>query len=284
MPQLKGFAELLKHYRKTMGWTQEDLGIRWGYSSEAISSWERGVRRPDNQQLPRIAHLLDTTSEELLRSIEETYEKPNSYKKQDTHVDEMSQQWTDAFEMWGELQHVYRNRTEFSREISYPRIFEDAHNIFAAGISLNAIAMNYGQDNIIKSILERKSKITLCFLDPDGVHCAEREREENHPPGRLSILTQMNIANMEIVKHNIRKIDPESAECLKIMVYDLAPRFNIYEVDETYLTVQSYAYGRGEDTPTFVLRRQNSHGLFDYYAEVARHILEQAKPIDVEQK
>ncbi|MEO8973529.1 MAG: DUF5919 domain-containing protein, partial [Ktedonobacteraceae bacterium] len=260
----------------------EDLGIRWGYSSEAISSWERGVRKPDNQQLPRIAHLLETTPEELVHSIEETYEKPNSHKKQDIDVDEMSKEWTDAFEMWGELQHVYRNRTEFSREISYPRIFEDARDIFAVGISLNAIAMNYSQEKIIKSIIERKSKITLCFLDPNGVHCAEREREENHQPERLSVLTQLNMANMEFIKNNIRKIDPESAECLKIMTYDLSPRFNIYEVDETYITVQSYAYGRGEDTPTFVLRRQNNHGLFDYYAGIARHILEQAKPFTVE--
>ncbi len=65
-------------------------------------------------------------------------------------------------------------------------------------------------------------------------------------------------------------------------IYDLPPRFNIYIVDDTLMTVQHYAYGRGEDTPTFVLKRQSRNGLFDYYASVAKHVLEQAKPLEYE--
>lgn len=264
-----------------MGWTQEDLGNKWGYSTEAISSWERGVRKPGNQQIPRIALLLQIEPEQLLQSIIIASEKTNTQRKQDVEVEEKAQEWADAFEAWGELQHIYLNRTEFSREISYPRIFEDAHEILAIGISLNAIAMNYSQEKIIKSIVEEKSTITLCFLDPNGKHCAEREREEGQTPGRLALLTQFNISTMENIKSSISKSDPESAKRLEILVYDLSPRFNIYVVDNVYITVQTYAFGRGEDTPTFVLKRQNNLGLFDYYASVAGHILEQAKPVQV---
>ncbi|SRR5258708_19000556 len=64
----------------------------------------------------------------------------------------------------------------------------------------------------------------------------------------------------------------------QIMQYDLIPRYNIYMVDDSFMTVQSYAYGRGEDTPTFVLRRREPHGLFEFYASVARYILEHARP------
>jgi transcriptional regulator with XRE-family HTH domain len=281
MPLQESFPERLKTYRKTMGWTQEELAKKWGYSSDGISAWERGIRTPSGQQIPRIARLLKTTPEELLQSINTSYERMITQRKQDSDIEEKSQEWIEAFEVWGELQHIYRNRTEFSSEISYPGIFEDAHEILAVGISLNAIAMSYSQEKVVKSILEKKSTITLCFLDPNGVHCVEREREENHPPGRLSLLTQLNIANMETIKNNISKIDPDDAERLKIMIYDLPPRFNIYVVDNTYITVQTYAYGRGEDTPTFVLRRHSNNGLFDYYVSIARHILEQSKPVFV---
>ena len=80
-------------------------------------------------------------------------------------------------------------------------------------------------------------------------------------------------------RNDISKRNPECVEQLKIMTYDLPPRFNIYLFDDKLMTVQSYAYSRGQDTPTFVLKRQSENGLFEFYASVARHIVEQSKPI-----
>lgn len=42
---------------------------------------------------------------------------------------------------------------------------------------------------------------------------------------------------------------------------------------------QNYAYGRGEDTPTLLLKRKMKGGLFDFYAAAAQYILEQSKDI-----
>ena len=89
--------------------------------------------------------------------------------------------------------------------------------------------------------------------------------------------------NMEIIQKQIGKINPEGIEKLQLMAYDLPPRFNIYVVDDSVMTVQSYAYGRGEDTPVFVLRRQGSNGLFDFYLSVAKHVLLKANPIDIKE-
>jgi hypothetical protein len=60
----------------------------------------------------------------------------------------------------------------------------------------------------------------------------------------------------------------------------MIPRFNIYIVDDAIMTVQSYAYGRGEETPILVLERKNTGGLFDYYASVVKHILDNSTDVD----
>lgn len=121
---------------------------------------------------------------------------------------------------------------------------------------------------------------TLCFLDPDGQRCAEREEEEKSPKKLISSLARINISIMQDIRERIDKIDTNASKRLEIMQYDLIPRYYIYIVDDSFMTVQSYAYGCGEDTPTFVLRRREPHGLFEFYASVARHIIEQARPTD----
>src|SRR5260370_826607 len=130
MPSLESFPERLKIYRKTMGWTQEELAKQWSYSFETISAWERGKRKPNGEK-------------------------------------------------------------------------------------------------IFRSITEKKSTYNLCFLDPNGIYCAEREREEGHVQGSLSALTHLNISNMETIRKSISSIDADSSKQLQIMTYDLPPRFNI---------------------------------------------------------
>ncbi|MHB8599773.1 MAG: DUF5919 domain-containing protein [Ktedonobacteraceae bacterium] len=273
------FPERLKNYRKMMGWTQEELAKEWSYSSDAISAWERSIRTPNGQQIPRIARLLEIHPEELMKSINLVHDRSNSHKGNMLTLDKDERDMRSALEAWGELQHIYPNRTEFNREIPYVGMFEKAHDIFASGISLNAITLNYGRENIVKAVLERKTTISLCFLDPDGANCAEREREERYSPGQLATLTHLNISIMENTRNYIRRFDPDSAQRLKLMIYDLPPRFNLYVFDDIRLVVESYGYVRGEDTPTFALQRQSDNGLFNFYASQARHIFEQAKPI-----
>jgi transcriptional regulator with XRE-family HTH domain len=281
MTSPESFPERLKTYRRAMGWTQEELAKEWGYSLESISAWERGKRNPSGQQIPRIAQLLGMAPESLVQSINLARNGENI--SQEPSAQEMIQEWTNALGTWGEIEQIYRDRTELNRDFSYPRMFENAHDIIAVGISLNAIAMNYSRAEIINSIIDHQRTYQLCFLDPKGVYCAEREREEDIPQGRLADLTSMNILNMEIIQEQLSKINPDAIEKLQLMTYDLPPRFNIYIVDDSVMTVQSYAYGRGEDTPVFVLRRQTSNGLFDFYSSVAKHILVQAKPIGIEE-
>jgi transcriptional regulator with XRE-family HTH domain len=271
------FSALLRTYRKSMGWTQEELSQKWSYSFETISAWERGKRTPSSQEIPRLAKFLEMSSEKLAEIVVGSRLQP--LKRQPPITQGMRPDWKTSFEMWGELQHIYRTRTEFNRDFSYARMFENAHTILAAGISLNAIALVYSRDNLLRAITEEQCRIQLCFLDPDGKRCAEREEEENYPPRTLADLTGVNILLMKTLRKQIEQSSLEQSSLLDIRVYDLTPRFNIYIVDDILMTVQSYAYGRGEDTPTLLLKRQTRGGLFDFYASAATFILEHSTAI-----
>jgi transcriptional regulator with XRE-family HTH domain len=273
-----GFPMLLRTYRKSMGWTQEELSQKWSYSFETISAWERGKRTPSNQEIPRLAKLLEVAPEELAETITNSRLQPLKRKSQIT--DHTPATWKSNFETWGELQHIYRTRTEFNRDFSYAKMFENAHTILATGISLNAIALSHGRDNLFKHITENNCKIQLCFLDPNGKRCAEREEEENYEPRHIADITEVSIHLMKTLRSMISKINPQYTENLEIRIYDLNPRFNIYIADDILMTVQSYAYERGEATPTLLLKKKIDGGLFDFYKSAAEHILKHSTDID----
>lgn len=52
--------------RKKRGFTQEELAVRLGLSSQAVSKWENDLSYPDILLLPELAKLLETTVDALL--------------------------------------------------------------------------------------------------------------------------------------------------------------------------------------------------------------------------
>jgi transcriptional regulator with XRE-family HTH domain len=62
---MQEFATVLRAYRKEWGWSQGDLAVKWSYSFETISAWERRKRFPSGPEVPRIAKLLGMGPEEL---------------------------------------------------------------------------------------------------------------------------------------------------------------------------------------------------------------------------
>jgi transcriptional regulator with XRE-family HTH domain len=269
------FATLLRAYRKNMNWTQEQLAQNWSYSFETISAWERQKRYPNNQEIPRIAKFLEMKTEDLADIVIDSKFDQSGNKSNTSPQTRAS--WKANYETWEELQRIYRTRTEFNKDFSYPKMFDNAHSIFTAGISLNAIAMNYDRELIKRAILEKNCRLQLCFLDPYGNRCKEREEEEGYEPGILETLTNTNLVIIKSLQRRIAQVDQEKSKQLDIRTYNMIPRFNIYIVNDTLMTVQGYAYGRGEETPTLVLERKTTGGLFDFYVSVAMHILENSR-------
>ena len=58
-------------YRKTKGFTQEELGAKLGVTNQAVSKWESEVSMPDVMLLPEIATALNITLDDLYGIVKE---------------------------------------------------------------------------------------------------------------------------------------------------------------------------------------------------------------------
>lgn len=58
-------------YRKALGLTQEELGVKLGVTNQAVSKWESEVSMPDIMLLPEIATALDITLEDIYSIVKE---------------------------------------------------------------------------------------------------------------------------------------------------------------------------------------------------------------------
>ena len=65
------FSELLKDLRKQAGLTQVDVAEKLGISQPAYASWERGVKKPTQENLVKIAQILNVSVDYLVGNSEE---------------------------------------------------------------------------------------------------------------------------------------------------------------------------------------------------------------------
>ncbi|WP_167956426.1 FHIPEP family type III secretion protein [Anaerosporobacter faecicola] len=79
---IQQFGSNLVQYRQAVKMTQEDLAMRLGVTSQAVSKWERGIGYPDIESICSIAEILHLTLDQLFNSSEKITESGNS---QDIH-------------------------------------------------------------------------------------------------------------------------------------------------------------------------------------------------------
>ena len=65
------FSERLKKLRKDNGLTQVDVASKLGISQQAYASWERGVKKPTQDNLVKIAQILNVSVDYLVGNSEE---------------------------------------------------------------------------------------------------------------------------------------------------------------------------------------------------------------------
>lgn len=65
------FSERLKDLRKQAGLTQVDVAERLGVSQPAYASWERGIKKPTQENLVKIAQVLSVSVDYLVGNSEE---------------------------------------------------------------------------------------------------------------------------------------------------------------------------------------------------------------------
>ena len=65
------FSERLKDLRKQAELTQVDVAEKLGISQPAYASWERGVKKPTQENLVKIAQVLNVSVDYLVGNLEE---------------------------------------------------------------------------------------------------------------------------------------------------------------------------------------------------------------------
>ena len=60
------FGERLAKLRESKGWLQRDLAFRMNVKANTISNWEKGISRPNLDQICQLCQTLAVTSDHLL--------------------------------------------------------------------------------------------------------------------------------------------------------------------------------------------------------------------------
>lgn len=69
------FSKRLKDLRKQAGLTQVDVAEKLGISQPAYASWERGVKKPTQENLIKIAQVLNVSVDYLVGNSEEKFDE-----------------------------------------------------------------------------------------------------------------------------------------------------------------------------------------------------------------
>ena len=64
------FSERLKKLRKDTGLTQVDVASKLGISQQAYASWERGIKKPTQENLVKVSKILYVSVDYLLGNSE----------------------------------------------------------------------------------------------------------------------------------------------------------------------------------------------------------------------
>ena len=59
-------GDKIKVFRKSKGFTQEELAIRLNIVRQTVSKWEKGISVPDAENLQKLADVLDVDVKQLL--------------------------------------------------------------------------------------------------------------------------------------------------------------------------------------------------------------------------
>ncbi|MBR6768927.1 MAG: helix-turn-helix transcriptional regulator [Clostridia bacterium] len=77
----------IAYFRKSKGYTQEELGQKIGVTNQAVSKWESETSMPDIMLLPKIANALDVTLDDLFAEhiIQTSAQKSKVFNEKAVH-------------------------------------------------------------------------------------------------------------------------------------------------------------------------------------------------------
>lgn len=171
---------------------------------------------------------------------------------------------------------IFHDRTAFDACVGYQRLFASAKSIKGMGISLNAIMINWGVNDLFRLISTQNCSIALLFLDPSAKATKWREEIEGLPKKTISNVTDTNLALARKVRS---QCNASGIDLFQYRLYSTFPFLNMYVIDDRFLIFQHYMLGRrGQESPVFVLRNEGRDvGLFNTYLKCFDETWEKAK-------
>ncbi len=153
--------------RKQKGYTQEEFSQLLGVTAQAVSKWENDNSCPDIMLLPKIAQLLDTSTDELLGgATPEKQDKPESPAKENKEPADLSK-----------LNLKIRITAEGKKpvNVSFPLTMVKRFTKLGLGISgivnLESPSLDNNQiDNIFSLIDDGATGEIMNFVDEGGQH------------------------------------------------------------------------------------------------------------------
>ena len=149
-------AENIRNYRKSMGFTQEQLAERLGITLGTISKWERGSSEPDLLYIMQIAELFHVSVDALIgftmhgNNVETELERLKAFSKEHT-VEETAKEFDSSL-------------------IKFPNHFSI---VYGAATSHMQIGVVYRRDDELKRAIELlRHAIDLLSQNTERYHCA----------------------------------------------------------------------------------------------------------------
>lgn len=266
-PDLGALArDQLRQARESRGLDEAELAdlltplLGWAVTPEIVASWETAAVPPGDVLI-------------AAGLISHAPGRPATQERED--VDIIGRLIADRF---ADLSEVFPTRAEFTASLPARDLFAGATDIKAAGLSLNLICQQYG-DQAVRSLIENGAHMRCLFLEPAGAAMKSREAEEGFPIGHLAALTELNMQGL--VKRVRDRLDDEARSHLEIGTYNETVRFNITIVDSSVCVVQPYLpESRGVDSPTLLIhRRSPASGLFAVFDQVFESLWERRRSL-----
>jgi Domain of unknown function (DUF5919) len=115
-------------------------------------------------------------------------------------------------ERFADLVGVYPSRAAFSSALPPHVLFDGAHDVSIAGLSLSLVGQQYHEQRL-RHLIESGCAMRCLFLDPSGSSIKSREREEDYRPGQLSAYTEMNMDILNRLRAGCRMTRSDGCSC-----------------------------------------------------------------------
>ena len=227
MPFLASFPEDLKAYRKNNGLTQTDLARRLNFSTETISAWERGKRKPNIQQIPHLARLLDVDVKELLQSINVDLRKGNGNRPLVlSHEERRQYDLVTVFDNQESCELQIREAARVAKKVKILTVRGEKYFMGSRSLLHNLCAPKRSQGAHVKVLV----------LAPDSSHITEQlaERLDHESPEEIRDEMRHSLENLQFYARRNKNFE--------VRCYQESPNFKILLFDST-LFVSSFVNG-----------------------------------------